>query len=486
MMISLLPVPMAYAVEEPKEFNIEMIGTDGASQNVPVFLVNDLVMMPIETVAEITRSAWSKAEDVYRLKHAGGLRTVELNVTKQTLTENGETYNTFLVEHDGTLLVPTYEVLTYLGAYCHVDEGTSRVRVLMPLRTFWEAYMFTFEKKMNVTSYENKNFDIACDLIVDFFAPMNGQGIWSILSDGADETRAVYAALEVETLPYPSVGAATLERTQKLNGLMENLISPFDKTVGKGFDLLFLSEEETRSQIFDVIFSIKNRKLQEQSYTSYQKVLQERESFKKMYKSSAESFDYFLLMIDTMTTVYDRLQIDSSTKDALKNTFAPSTLSLAKEPSLNGIYLDAARKTINTMDTVTNTFIDTTMVKTTDFILDKCLAVGVEETLTGMGSTLNLTYGLYGIAMKALAEQPYAKYTPFGAVLESEADLMAILSSEYYHQVLLVMGGLANNANVNHFFTKLDITLRRSRESGKWRATCPDSESRSFTLTKIG
>jgi hypothetical protein len=450
----ILPVPTIYAANELKEYSIEVVGTNGYSENVPLFLINNKIMIPIKTVAKITRCELSINGDEYVLKHAKGIRTIKLDANKQTLTENGESYKTYIVEHNGTILVQAYTILTYLGANCRVDNSSSSLMVYMPLRTFWEAYEFTYEKKMNVISYgsNTKNINVACDLMVDFFAKLTPQSAWSNIMGGPDESSAVYEALEADIYKYQSVELGTQERAIKLKESTE-ILSPLKDMSDSEFDLdLLLSiDDESRSQAYDAIYSFKRRKDQFQDNKYLQNTIKGRESYKKVSESFSDKVGLSLLAVDIFTAVYDSFQIDSTAKDSLSNTFSADTLSSAGNLSLDATYLDAARKTSNTLASPTNTLINAATEKSTDYVMSKCLSLGLEKTVSSFGATALLSIDIGKIVINQLADLPYSKYTPFAQIHSSEADLMAILSSEYYKQTWLVMNGLADKTTEEKF-----------------------------------
>ncbi|OLN31726.1 stalk domain-containing protein [Desulfosporosinus metallidurans] len=439
------------ADEELKEYSLKLIGTSISDENVSVFQANGRMMMSIKDVAKITRCELNSQGDVFTLKHAKGLRTIKLDVGKQTLTENGEEYKIYIVRHDNTILVPVYSILTYLGAYCSTDSANASLIVCMPLQTFWEAYAFTSEQKMNVTNYSDttKNIRVVCDLIVDFLATSSGQSMGSIIIDGVDESSAVYAALEADINKYQSVKSATQARAKKFNDVTRTL-STLEKTQNAGFDLLFLLDDANRKQAYDAIYSFSRRSDQLQSYKNFQDTIKNRDSFKNAYKGVGYSIDASLLLVDTFTAVYDRMQIDSTAKDAFSNTFSADTLEVAGNPALNGNYLSAARSTSKTLSSSTNTVTGTFFEKATDLAADKSIEFGLKNVVVAFGASpgtpLLLSVEIGGIVDNLLAYSPVGKYTPFSMIPASEADLMAILSSGYYEQARLVMAGLAKKA----------------------------------------
>lgn len=445
------PAFPTYANEELIEHKIKLIGTSVSDESVSVFQANGSLMMSIKDVAQITRCELNSQGDVFTLKHAKGLRTIKLDVGKQTLTENGEEYKIYIVRHDNTILVPVYSILTYLGAYCSTDSANASLIVCMPLQTFWEAYAFTFEQKMNVTNYSDttKNIRVVCDLIVDFLATSSGQSMGSIIIDGVDESSAVYAALEADINKYQPVKSATQARAKKLNDVSRTF-SSLKKTQNVGFDLLFLLDDANRKQAYDAIFSFSRRSDQLQSYKNFQDTIKNRDSFKNAYKGVGYLIDASLILVDTFTSIYDRIQIDSTAKDALSNTFSVDTLESAGNPALNGNYLSTARSTSKTLSSSTNTVTGTFFEKATDFVADKCIEFGLTNVVEAFGASsgtpLLLSVEVGGIIDNLLANSPIGKYTPFSMIPASEADLMAILTSDYYEQARLVMAGLAKKA----------------------------------------
>jgi len=462
--IMILPVPPVYAEDELKEYSIKLVETDMLDQSVSVFLSDGKIMMSITDVARITRCELTQESDVYTLKHAKGFRTIELDARQQTLTENGENWNTYIVEHNGTILVPAYMILTYLGAYCSIDSSNSCLSVYMPLQTFWETLTFTSEQKMNIISYSDttKNVNVVCDLIIDFMAPISGQSIWSILFKGVDESIAVYAALEADIYKYKSVQASTQTRTQKLNDLAK-FFSVGDDIQKTGFDMLFFADDANRLQAYKSIYSLNGRSNQLESYISFQDTIKNRESFKQVYDGAGTKIDASLLLIDIFTTVMDRLQFTDTLKNSLINTFSTKTLKTAGNPLLNDPYLDAAQEVSKTLSSTTNTITNTIFEKATDFVMDKSLTWGLETTVkafgvapsatvtTSVGSTALLSVTLGGLAIELIAFLPIGKYTPFGQIPASQADLMAILTSDYYKQTWLVFNGLVEKAEKEEY-----------------------------------
>ena len=415
---------------------------------VSTYTSGDSVFITIEDAARLTRCDISRQEGLYVLTHAKGIRTILFHDPDNTVTENGEKQSLQMETVQGRLLVEAYPVLTYLGAVCKSSENL--LVVGMPTQTFWETYAHASPQWMDVKSYDDvtKTTAIVCDLIVDFFSPISGQSPLSILGTGLDETKAVYAAMETEPNDYPLVKAAIQARTQSFNDVTTafSRLYAFQKN---SFDHLFLMDDLDRKLTHEMIFSYRNRKHQNAAYREFKTIFDKRDAFRKDYKGALAAADLALVGADAFLTTYDRLQIDSTARDALSGTFSQETINKAGKPRLDDNYVTAARHVSKTLRDVPNTVLRTVYEKVSDkvggFVLDKGLSAALTAFGTASGPAL-LSVEVAGLVMETIPSLPGGEYTPFVMIPAAEADLMAISSADFYRQSFQIMEGLHEKA----------------------------------------
>ncbi|HBP37422.1 MAG TPA: hypothetical protein DD640_01515 [Clostridiales bacterium] len=428
-----------------KEQRLKLVCTSIEDPEITVYLQDGAVMMTIEDIARITRSTMQKSGKICTLRHGAGMRTVVIDPTLKTLSENGEQYDLAVSEYNDTLLVPAYATLAYLGASCSFDTASQSLCIAMPLNTFWEAFGFTLEKRMSpyVKDEEWKKVSIVCDLIIDITAPLSGQSFWEILFlGGADETSAVYEALTVNITKYPAVQANREARQQKLNNVAKAL------SIAKTFqdaqsDLTAFFESETMQQLYTAIFNFK-KPYKTKLFATYQSTMKSKMDFAAASREYETAMTAALFLLDTFTTTIDRLQIDEPTSQALINTFTPETLHVAGDPALDQTYLAAARQVSQAVSTPTDIIAETFMEKASGLMVNQ-FGSAIEKRV--LPSDLRLSIALAGLASELVGRMPViGKFTPFGEIPKAEADLKAILSADFYQQTWLILSGIVDQA----------------------------------------
>ena len=439
----MLPGSSIFADDEVQKYSVSLICTSISDNSISVYVKNDLVLMSIGDVARITRCEVSEENGVYTLRHGNGMRSIELNLFSQTLVENEEQYSINLVQYADTLLVPAFSMLTYLGADCSFDSDNSSLCIYMPMKTFWEVLSFTQENIMNPQVKEEtwKKVSIVGSLIVDMMAPLSGRSVWEILFlGGADESSAVYAALEADITKYPSVDSNLQERATKLNDIAKTL-GIAKKFQDAQFDLTSLYEDELFRQAYKAIFSLKKTD-QAECLNAFQTALQQQADFKKASAEYGDALSVALFILDTFTTTYDRLNIERTAADALIETFSKETLDAAGDPDLDETYLDSLQNVSDTLESDDRTIAHTFMEKSAELVADT-FGSYIEKKLP---ASVFLSIELAGLVIEVLGRSPIGKFTPFAEIPRSEADLKAILSADLYLQTVLVFNGLVEKA----------------------------------------
>lgn len=118
---------------------VDVISTECGFDTCQVYIYDDDCYMNIDDIVRYTRSNYKIDENILKINH--GNRTVNIDLTSNTLTEEGITYRMETLRNNDTVIVHAYPFLTYMGATCSTTEG--KLIVDMPECTIWEGIIQT-------------------------------------------------------------------------------------------------------------------------------------------------------------------------------------------------------------------------------------------------------------------------------------------------------------------------------------------------------
>jgi hypothetical protein len=422
-----------YAEEEQTAITLNVNVNLGEDTQETFIVKGTQVFADLQFIAHATRCDLSHDGDVFFLVH--GSRTIEIDISKGTLTEDaGKTTDKASIETiktDGTIFVPAYALLTYLGATCTMDKATKTVLVDMPEVTFYEVYPVD-SSVMSVGQFSSTGTKLFLDNLVDFINIAGGNSIREILS-GAYKKDVIYAALEAETLAYTSVKDLCGERMETL---YEKWAISGGVLIAQSFyDLgIFLDNERIRR-----IASLNDPADRMASYITYfdnDAITSKMRSFEGYVDFADEAF----LALEILNTVNERTKADVIAIDALQSNISSSTLKMAGNPTISEEYTKNAKEVSATLSYPTNTFIVTAVEKGADFVVDKVLEGAIEKTA---GGPLALSIDLGLLITNVVGYSAIGKYTPFAQVPKSDNERTAIIATEYFNQTAKVTAGLA-------------------------------------------
>ncbi|MDR1328442.1 MAG: hypothetical protein LBK23_02445 [Oscillospiraceae bacterium] len=407
------------------------------------------IFVPIDTAARLTRCTVSSDGDRYTLSHAKGMRAITIDLNAETLTEGGATYNIEAERHNGIAMVSMYPLLTYLGAVCEVKNDT--LSVVMPQSTFWEAYSFILEKKMNVSLYSDsdRNIRVVCDLLIDFIFP-SGRNPIEILLEGESERDAIYEVLKADIYGYTTVQSATQRRSARRTGALNKLsegLGYINDGYGDAFDWLGMLVDANSKEMLDAIFSFNP------GVVNYAEELKKLELVTESRKAAiarwnkSDVVSVALILVNICALSVERSGIEPLAVESMKRAYSEELLKDAAEPQPKSDYVDAVKEVCEELSS-TGEIVKTAAIEAIeDFLIDKILEEGAKKVLDMMGAAsggVMLSVELGGIVSEIIGRSPIGKYTPFSMIPASEADLMAIMSSEFYEQTWSILSGYVN------------------------------------------
>jgi len=431
-------VPRSYAAPSDATAYSVTVSTNYGETDETFYANDGEVFADAGFIASVTRFDVSMDGNKMILKQA--VRIVTIDPDAQTLSETndgGDTSDTFsmkVLSINGSLFVPAYSMLNYLGAMVSFDMDTLNVDIDMPLETFWEAFSFAFEGKLAVSQLDHSDTRLFLDNVVDFVNP-GGKGIFDLVSGGYRDD-VIYAAMDADTLSYDSVQAAAAARTEAINTSIEQIKNTKD-VVSSGFDFAFLADDARLSHI-----ALLDDKLDRMaSYVSYFDNAGFRSKVENIADNAGTAIDAALLGYDVMNTVYERTNADASAVQALRSTFSDSTYQTAGKPSLNSDDLHHISHVLTTLSSPDATAVITSLEKGGDFLVTKTGDEVIKALAGGSGA---IAYELGGVVANVIAVSPVGKYTPFAEIPKADASRTAIIAADYFNQIWEVWNGLGD------------------------------------------
>jgi hypothetical protein len=441
--------PTALAAGEITARTVKLHSTEIADGALTIYIREGTpsdVFVPIDTAARLTRCSVTADGDRYTLSHAKGIREIIIDLGAKTLTENGFTYGIEAARQDGTALVSMYPLLVYLGAVCEVENDT--LLVIMPQSTFWEAYSFTLEKKMNVSLYSesDRNLRVALDLIVDFMSP-SGQNPIEILLWGESERDAVYEVLKTNIYSYPTVVTAAQRSSARRTGALKGALEAFgyaNNFYDDVFEFLDMLADSHHKEMVDAIFSFKP------GVVNYAEELEKLELVTESQKAAIDSWNKSdaisaaLALLNICALSAERLSIEPLAVQSMKRAWSEELLREAVDRRPKSDYIDAVRivcEELSSAGAIVKTAVIDEML---DLAIDKGMEGGAKAVLDMMGAVsgpVMLSVELGGIVSEVVGRSPIGKYTPFSMIPASEADLRAIMAAEFYDQTWSILSG---------------------------------------------
>ncbi|MDR1392694.1 MAG: hypothetical protein LBJ62_01800 [Bifidobacteriaceae bacterium] len=464
-MTALAPAP-ANSVEAATSFDAKIAVNSWAPADITLYSAGQEILIDIKKVAEITRSKVSTQYGKYTLRHGEYMRVLTFDPSQRSVSESidgGETsevYDLTMVAQDGTLLVPLYKTLTYLGA--NVDRGPDDViTVDMPLKTFWEVFNFVFEGDLPVSQIDHSDFRLFLDNVVDFVNP-GGKSVYDLFS-GSWQKDSIYAALDASPLRYDAAKDSAAGRTDWINQRIDEFRDAKTATES-ALDVAVLLDDARFARIMGLA-DVADRGAAFVSYMDDAKLTSKIRGLADKASKSSTVIDAAILGVDIANTIFERANANEAAKEALTTVFSRTTLNNAGNPSLNQDFVTNTREVASTMSSTTSLVLDTAVEKSASFLSDQVVE---KLVLGGIGS---IAYQLSGVVASAVLISPIGKYTLFAEIPKAEASRIGILAADAYNQTWEVYAGLVdkvisqqahNQQTINQFYYSYLLMLRFS------------------------
>lgn len=133
--------PLAAFAEEAVLYKsqIEVVSTENGYGSCEVYFCDNDCYMYIDDIVQFTRSSYVVDGDILKVNH--GTRKVNIDLSTNTLTEDGISSKMKTLRNGDSIVVHAYPMLTYMGASCSVAEG--KLLIDMPECTLWEGIIPT-------------------------------------------------------------------------------------------------------------------------------------------------------------------------------------------------------------------------------------------------------------------------------------------------------------------------------------------------------
>lgn len=205
-------------------YSIPLISNETNASFINIYEINGEYYLDLKDIAIMTRCTYEEKNEVIFLKH--GIRELEINVETCVMNDSDikDQGKIKLKKIDNAYLCEAIPMLFYLGADCSIDEDTGCFQVLMPMITFWEAFMpdyldYHFNTEEWLGSEKDIEVSLFCDILMDLLDVTNGHGLYATDQHYED---ALYDILDVDLYSYESVQCIVEIETSKLDEFLQS------------------------------------------------------------------------------------------------------------------------------------------------------------------------------------------------------------------------------------------------------------------------
>lgn len=205
-------------------YSIPLISNESNAEFIDIYEIDEGYYLNLRDIAMLTRCKYEEYDEMVILTH--GTRKLEINVETCVMNDSDirdqGTIN--LKRIDNAYLCEAVPMLLYLGADCSINEETGCFQVLMPMITFWEAFMpdylhYHFNTEEWLGSKEDVEKALFCDILADLIDVTNGHGLYATDQHYED---ALYDILDVDLYSYESVQRIVENETNKLDEFLKS------------------------------------------------------------------------------------------------------------------------------------------------------------------------------------------------------------------------------------------------------------------------
>ncbi len=211
-------------IDNVVSYIVPLISNETKADSINIYEINDEYYLDLKDIAVLTRCAYKEKNGVILLTH--GTRELEINVETCVMNDSGikDQGTIKLKKVDNSYLCEAVPMLLYLGADCSIDGDTGCFQVLMPMITFWEAFMpdylaYHFNTEDWLGSKKNVEISLYCDILIDLMDVTNGHGLYATDQHYED---ALYDILDVDLYSYESVQRIVEIETNKLDNFLKS------------------------------------------------------------------------------------------------------------------------------------------------------------------------------------------------------------------------------------------------------------------------
>lgn len=221
------PFPVSASAEEPvfNTVTVNVFSSECGFESIRVYLWEDRCFMDIKDIARYTRSAYSVEGNTLTITH--GSRSMDVDLTTNTLSEDGITAEIYTRCSEDYIVVHAYPMLTYLGAECNTTGNMLTIN--MPECTVWEGLVRTEnENYFTLETFGGENEQKVRLLLNGVLSILNGD-LAGILCTTA-RTDAIILTAQIDGLKYLSDWDRKKAAEERQLDLLTQVVEDYDSS----------------------------------------------------------------------------------------------------------------------------------------------------------------------------------------------------------------------------------------------------------------
>lgn len=219
-------------------YSIPLISNESNAEFIDIYEINEGYYLDLRDIAMLTRCKYEEYDEMVILMQ--GTRKLKINVETCVMNDSDirdqGTIN--LKKFDNFYLCEAVPMLLYLGADCSINEETGCFQVLMPMITFWEAFMpdylhYHFNTEEWMGSKEDVEKALFCDILAELIDVTNGHGLYATDFEQVENYMAEYLYLMTNCTIVPIVDYNSLNDDILNAAIVNELAAGTNNVVGE-------------------------------------------------------------------------------------------------------------------------------------------------------------------------------------------------------------------------------------------------------------